>query len=164
MLKQRAPFEDFFLRCSCRSANRQGLRLADCVDFLLGLVPLGSQVGERLGIEKGRCCFVLVLRRAFCRVAVRCQSFGGDGAPEDHHRTEDHGPKTNSHEQVRATFKGTSGDSTLKIAEQGKEREVPFRPPLAKLDHLKPGQDVVLLMDDKGYVLEIATPEVTPDR
>lgn len=69
-----------------------------------------------------------------------------------------------AHEQVRATFKGTSGDSTLRIAEQGKEREVPFRPPLAKLDHLKPGQDVVLLMDEKGYVLEIATPEVTPDR
>jgi hypothetical protein len=69
-----------------------------------------------------------------------------------------------AHEQVRATFKGTGGDSTLRIAEQGKEREVPFRPPLAKLDRLKPGQDVVLLMDDKGYVLEIATPEVTPDR
>jgi hypothetical protein len=69
-----------------------------------------------------------------------------------------------AHEQVRATFKGTSGDSTLKIAEQGKEREVPFRPPLAKLNRLTPGQDVVLLMDDKGYVLEIATPEVVPDR
>jgi hypothetical protein len=69
-----------------------------------------------------------------------------------------------AHEQVRATFKGTGGDSTLRITEQGKEREVPFRPPLAKLDRLKPGQDVVLLMDDKGYVLEIATPEVAPDR
>lgn len=69
-----------------------------------------------------------------------------------------------AHEQVRATFKGTGGDSTLKIAEQGKEREVPFRPPLEKLDRLKPGQDVVLLMDDQGYVLEIATPEVTPVR
>jgi hypothetical protein len=69
-----------------------------------------------------------------------------------------------AHEQVRATFKGTSGDSSLKIAEQGREREVPFRPPLAKLERLKPGQDVVLLMDDQGYVLEIATPEVTPVR
>jgi len=69
-----------------------------------------------------------------------------------------------AHEQVRATFKGRGGDSTLKIAEQGKEREVPFRPPLEKLDRLKPGQDVVLLMDDQGYVLEIATPEVTPVR
>ena len=69
-----------------------------------------------------------------------------------------------AHEQVRATFKGTDGDRTLKIAEQGKEREVPFRPPLEKLDRLKPGQDVVLLMDDQGYVLEIATPEVTPAR
>ena len=69
-----------------------------------------------------------------------------------------------AHEQVRATFKGTGGDGTLKIAEQGKEREVPFRPPLEKLDRLKPGQDVVLLMDDQGFVLEIATPEVTPVR
>jgi hypothetical protein len=68
-----------------------------------------------------------------------------------------------AHEQVRATFKGTHGES-LKIAQQGKEREVPFRPPLEKLEHLKPGQDVVLLMDDQGYVLEIATPDVVPTR
>jgi hypothetical protein len=67
-----------------------------------------------------------------------------------------------AHEQVRATFKGKGGEDRLKIAEQGKEREVPFRPPLEKLDRLKPGQDVVLLMDEQGYVLEIATPEVTP--
>lgn len=69
-----------------------------------------------------------------------------------------------AHEQVRATFKGQGGEGRLKIAESGKEREVPFRPPLEKLDRLKPGQDVVLLMDDQGYVLEIATPEVTPAR
>ena len=69
-----------------------------------------------------------------------------------------------AHEQLRATFKGTSGDNTLTITEKGKERQVPFRPPLEKLDRLKPGQDVVLLMDDQGYVLEIATPEVTPTR
>ncbi|HET7910032.1 MAG TPA: hypothetical protein VFL19_04940 [Nitrospira sp.] len=69
-----------------------------------------------------------------------------------------------AHEQVRATFKGAGRESTLRIAEQGKEREVPFRPPLEKLDRLKPGQDVVLLMDDQGYVLEIATPDVAPDR
>ena len=69
-----------------------------------------------------------------------------------------------AHEQVRATYKGKGGEDRLKIAEQGKEREVPFRPPLEKLDRLKPGQDVVLLMDEQGYVLEIATPEVTPAR
>jgi hypothetical protein len=69
-----------------------------------------------------------------------------------------------AHEQVRATFKGKGGQDTLKIAEQGKEREVPFRPPLEKLDRLKPGQDVVLLMDEQGYVLEVATPDVIPAR
>ena len=69
-----------------------------------------------------------------------------------------------AHEQVRATFKGKGGHDTLKIAEQGKDREVPYRPPLEKLDRLKPGQDVVLLMDDQGYVLEVATPEVIPNR
>ena len=69
-----------------------------------------------------------------------------------------------AHEQLRATFKGKGAEDTLKITAQGKEREVPFRPPLEKLDHLQPGQDVVLLMDDQGYVLEIATPEVAPVR
>ena len=69
-----------------------------------------------------------------------------------------------AHEQLRATFKGKGGQDTLKIAEQGKEREVPFRPPLEKLDRLKPGQEVVLLMDEQGYVLEIATPDVAPAR
>jgi hypothetical protein len=69
-----------------------------------------------------------------------------------------------AHEQLRATFKGKGAEDTLKIDAQGKEREVPFRPPLEKLDRLQPGQDVVLLMDDQGYVLEIATPEVAPAR
>lgn len=69
-----------------------------------------------------------------------------------------------AHEQVRAIYQGKGGGDRLKIAEQGKEREVPFRPPLEKLDRLKPGQDIVLLMDDQGYVLEIATPEVVPTR
>lgn len=69
-----------------------------------------------------------------------------------------------AHQQVQAVFKGTGGEGRMKITQQGQEREVPFRPPLEKLDRLKPGQDVVLLMDDQGYVLEIATPEVTPAR
>ena len=69
-----------------------------------------------------------------------------------------------AHEQVKAIFKGQGGEGRLRIAEAGNEREVPFRPPLEKLDRLKPGQDVVLLMDEQGYVLEIATPEVPPAR
>jgi hypothetical protein len=69
-----------------------------------------------------------------------------------------------AHEQVKAVFKGKGGEGKMKIAEQGQEREVPFRAPLQKLDRLKPGQDVVLLMDEQGYVLEIATPDVKPTR
>src|SRR5262245_7489651 len=69
-----------------------------------------------------------------------------------------------AHRQVEAVFKGTGRDGMLKIAEHGQEREVPYRPPLNKLDRLQPGQEVVLLMDDQGYVLEIATPNVTPAR
>jgi len=78
-----------------------------------------------------------------------------------------------AHQQVRATFQGArepsvdgpaGGEGRLKIIEQGQEREVPFRPPLGKLDRLQKGQDVVLLMDDQGYVLEIATPNLEPSR
>ena len=78
-----------------------------------------------------------------------------------------------AHRQVRAIFRGAQqpsvggpegGEGRLKISEQGHEREVPFRPPLTKLDRLQAGQDVVLLMDDQGYVLEIATPDVSPVR
>jgi hypothetical protein len=67
-----------------------------------------------------------------------------------------------AHEQVRAIFRGQSGEDRLKIVERGREREVPFRPPLKKMDRLQPGQEVVLLMDDQGYVLEIAAPNLAP--
>lgn len=76
-----------------------------------------------------------------------------------------------AHQQLRATYQGAQqpsadgpvgGEGRLKIIEQGQEREVPYRPPLGKLDRLQAGQDVVLLMDDEGYVLEIATPELSP--
>ena len=73
-------------------------------------------------------------------------------------------PIKGAHEQVRAVFQGTGGEGRLKISEGGQEREVPFRPPLEKLDRIKPGQEVVLLMDEQGYVLEIATPDVIPVR
>lgn len=73
-------------------------------------------------------------------------------------------PIKGAHEQVRAVFQGTGAEGRLKISEGGRDREVQFRPPLEKLDRIKPGQDVVLLMDEHGYVLEIATPDVIPVR
>jgi hypothetical protein len=74
-----------------------------------------------------------------------------------------------AHRQMQAVFKGAEapsggGDGQVKIVQQGQERKLPYRPPLDKLDRLQAGQDVVLLMDEQGYVLEIATPEVAPSR
>ncbi|QPD04549.1 MAG: hypothetical protein Nkreftii_002323 [Candidatus Nitrospira kreftii] len=75
-----------------------------------------------------------------------------------------------AHRQMRVVFKGVEapssagGEGRLKIVQEGREQNLPYRPPLDKLDRLQSGQDVVLLMDDHGYVLEIATPEVAPTR
>jgi hypothetical protein len=68
-----------------------------------------------------------------------------------------------AHEQVRGVFKGTDHNGHLTIIEKGRDREMPIRPPLKKLEHLHPGQEVVLLTDDQGYVLDIASPALPPD-
>jgi len=67
-----------------------------------------------------------------------------------------------AHQQLRGIFQGKAGEGRLKFEEEGRTREIPYREPLGKLDRLKRGQDVVLLMDDQGYVLEIATTDVPP--
>lgn len=69
-----------------------------------------------------------------------------------------------AHAQLRAVYQGQAGEERMKITEQGQEREVPFRAPLRKLDRLQPGQDVVLLMDEAGYVMEVSTPDLMPTR
>ncbi|MBD0315227.1 MAG: hypothetical protein ICV75_00910 [Nitrospiraceae bacterium] len=69
-----------------------------------------------------------------------------------------------AHAQVRAIFHGTSEGNKIKISEEGRERHVPTRPPLPKLKDLKEGQEIVLLMDEDGYVMEIATPDMKPSR
>lgn len=69
-----------------------------------------------------------------------------------------------AHAQLKAVYLGKAGENRLKITDAGKEREVPFRAPLRKLDRLKPGQEVVLLMDDAGYVMEVSTPDLSPTR
>lgn len=67
-----------------------------------------------------------------------------------------------AHAQLKAVYQGKAGEDRMKITEDGKPREVPFRAPLRKLDRLHTGQEVVLLMDDAGYVMEISTPDLTP--
>ena len=67
-----------------------------------------------------------------------------------------------AHEQLKAVYLGKAGEDRMKIAAEGHTREVPFRAPLRKLDRLKLGQEVVLLMDDAGYVMEVSTPDLMP--
>ena len=67
-----------------------------------------------------------------------------------------------AHEQLKAVYLGKAGEDRMKITAEGQKREVPFRAPLRKLDRLKLGQEVVLLMDDAGYVMEVSTPDLMP--
>ena len=69
-----------------------------------------------------------------------------------------------AHEQLKAVYLGKAGEDRMKITTEGQKREVPFRAPLRKLDRLKLGQEVVLLMDDAGYVMEVSTPDLMPTR
>lgn len=69
-----------------------------------------------------------------------------------------------AHTQLRAVYQGKTGTDRLKITDQGQEREVPFRGSLPKLERIQPGQEVVLLMDDAGYVMEISSPDLKPAR
>ena len=69
-----------------------------------------------------------------------------------------------AHAQLQTVYQGKAGTDRILSTDGGKQREVPFRAPLAKLDRLHPGQEVVLLMDDAGYVMEISTPDLVPTR
>lgn len=69
-----------------------------------------------------------------------------------------------AHVQLAAVYQGQTGDDRMRITDQGHKREVPFRAPLRKLDRLQPGQEVVLLLDEAGYVMEISTPDHMPSR
>ena len=69
-----------------------------------------------------------------------------------------------AHTQLQTVYQGKAGKDRIIITDGGKPREVPFRAPLAKLDRLHPGQEVVLLMDDAGYVMEVSTPDLVPTR
>jgi hypothetical protein len=66
-----------------------------------------------------------------------------------------------AHTQVKAVYQGHAGNDRMQITTDGHKHDVPFRAPLRKLDRLKPGQEVVLLMDDAGYVMEVTTPDLS---
>lgn len=69
-----------------------------------------------------------------------------------------------AHAQVRALYRGRTERSVKVAIEKQGEREMPIRPPLQKLDRLQAGQEIVLLVDDEGFVIEIATPDLPPVR
>jgi hypothetical protein len=78
-----------------------------------------------------------------------------------------------AHRRIEAVFQSahppatdgqSGGEGRLTIIEQDREREMPYRPPLAKLDQVRRGQDIVLLIDDQGYVIEIASPDLPARR
>ncbi len=69
-----------------------------------------------------------------------------------------------AHAQRRVVFQGIGGDNRIKITDQGRKQEVPIRAPLRKLDQLKAGQEVVLLMDEAEYVMKVSTPDLMPTR
>src|SRR4030095_7235955 len=66
-----------------------------------------------------------------------------------------------AHTQLETVYQGKAGKDRIRITDGGRPREVPFRAPLDKLDRLHPGQEVVLLMDDAGYVMESSTPQLS---
>ena len=66
-----------------------------------------------------------------------------------------------AHTQLQTVYQGKAGKDRIRVTDAGKPREIPFRAPLSKLDRLHPGQEVVLLMDDAGYVMEVTTPEIS---
>src|SRR6476660_6775999 len=65
-----------------------------------------------------------------------------------------------AHAQLHTVYQGKAGNDRMRITQDGKPREIPFRAPLGKLDRLHPGQEVVLLMDEAGYVMEVSTPDL----
>lgn len=125
----------------------KSFQVADRAKGKLGAIPVGTEA-LFLADETGQLVDAQLDSRASIEKSAHNQKAKIKGA----------------HEQLRAVFQGTGEQGRIKITDQGRDREVPVRPPLEKLSQLKPGQDVVLLMDDQGYVMEIATPDVIPAR
>ena len=65
-----------------------------------------------------------------------------------------------AHSQLHTVYQGKAGKDRIRVTDAGKPRDIPFRAPLSKLDRLHPGQEVVLLMDDAGYIMEVSTPDL----
>jgi hypothetical protein len=67
-----------------------------------------------------------------------------------------------AHAQHRAIFQQVEPNGHLRVMEAGQVRDFAVRPPLPMVDQLKAGQEIVLLTDTDGYVLEIATAPSAP--
>jgi hypothetical protein len=67
-----------------------------------------------------------------------------------------------AHAQHRAIFQQLKSNGDLRVMEDGHVRDFPVRPPLPMVHQLHEGQEIVLLTDTDGYVLEIATAPPAP--
>ena len=73
-------------------------------------------------------------------------------------------PLKGAHRRLPVQYLGKTEDERIRVKVNGQKTEqiLGIRSPLDKLDALKAGQDVVLLIDDQNYVIEVATPDVPP--
>ncbi|MEP6887564.1 MAG: hypothetical protein ABI945_04495 [Nitrospirales bacterium] len=75
------------------------------------------------------------------------------------------GRLTGAQTQVPAIFKAaatTTHEMTVTVLPDHEESVLRFRPPISKLKELHINQHIILLMDEEGYVVDIASPELKP--
>lgn len=135
-------------------AGEQGFWIASQARAKLEVIPVGVEV-IFLADETGQ----LVDAQLASEESVQRSAQNGEGS------THSKAPTKGAHAQLPAVYHSATADRIrVTIPSDRSKTELPIRHPLRKLEQLKAGQEVVLLMDDDGYVLEIATPEIPATR
>ncbi|MGC3976690.1 MAG: hypothetical protein QM771_20260 [Nitrospira sp.] len=122
-------------------------RIASRARTKLGAVPIG-ETAVFLADETGQLVDAQLISREAVQASAENNKSNVKGA----------------HAQVHALYGGRTERGVKVAIEKQGEREMPIRPPLQKLDRLQPGQEIVLLVDEEGFVIEIATPDLPPVR
>jgi hypothetical protein len=131
-------------------AGEQGFWIASRARGKLEVIPVGVEV-IFLADETGQ----LVDAQLASEESVQRSAQNEQGSAHSK------APPKGAHTQVPAVYHSATADRIhVTLPSDGSKTDLPIRHPLRKLEQLKAGQEVVLLMDDDGYVLEIATPEI----